>query len=101
MKRKADTSKTNQSVALPKSSRYGTANTNQSVLSSRDKSPGEDQEIGSKVNLLKKMGLLGGLHLKQVRYDGHIRMPTVYNDYHQASSNPGYSRKPDGGIYPK
>lgn len=47
------------------------------------------------------MGLLGGLSLKQVKYEGHIKIPTVHNDYHSASSNPGYSRKPDGGIYPK
>lgn len=47
------------------------------------------------------MGLLGGIVLAQAKYEGHIRIPTVYNDYHAASSNPGYSRKPDGGIYPK
>lgn len=59
------------------------------------------EEISNKMESIRKLGLLGGLQLKQVKYDGHIRIPTVHNDYHQSSSNPGYSRKPDGGIYPK
>lgn len=53
------------------------------------------------IEVIKNMGLLGGLVLKQAKYEGQIKIPTVHNDYHSASSNPGYSRKPDGGIYPK
>ena len=58
-------------------------------------------EISGHIDKIQKLGLLGGLQLKKVQYEGHIRIPTVHNDYHQTSSNPGYSRKPDGGIYPK
>jgi hypothetical protein len=47
------------------------------------------------------MNRLEKLNIKHVKYDGHIKIPTVHNDYHSTSSNAGYSRKPDGGIYPK
>jgi hypothetical protein len=39
--------------------------------------------------------------LKQVRYDGHIKIPTVHNDYHNFTTNMGYSRSATGGIFPK
>ena len=47
------------------------------------------------------MGLLGGPQLKMVRYDGHIKIPSVHNDYHARETNGGYSRNAYGGIYPK
>ena len=39
--------------------------------------------------------------LKNIRFAGHIRIPTIHNDYHSAKTNGGYSRNKTGGIYPK
>ena len=47
------------------------------------------------------MGLLGGIQFKIVRYDGHLKIPTVHNDYHARESNGGYSRNSYGGYFPK
>jgi hypothetical protein len=54
-----------------------------------------------KEQLIANMNNLEKLMLKQIKYEGHIRIPTVFNDYHSAATNPGFSRKPDGGFYPK
>lgn len=53
------------------------------------------------MNALKEMGLLAGMKLNRVHYDGHIRIPTVHNDYHMRETNGGYSRNSFGGYFPK
>jgi hypothetical protein len=53
------------------------------------------------MNALKEMGLLTGMKLNRVHYDGHIRIPTVHNDYHMRETNGGYSRNSFGGYFPK
>lgn len=30
--------------------------------------------------------------LKHIRYEGHIKIPTIHNDYHSRATNHGYSR---------
>lgn len=78
--------------------------TETSMSSNMDLNPEKEmatRKLNKQVELIRNMRLLGGISLKQVKYEGHIKIPTVHNDYHSSSSNAGYSRKPDGGIYPK
>ena len=96
----------NHSIDVAKANRYGNSNTSDNKRSQRSRiesNPESDtsKDINPKIETIRKLGLLGGLQLKQIKYEGHIRIPTVHNDYHASTSNPGYSRKPDGGIYPK
>ena len=53
------------------------------------------------LNLLKGVRLEPQREIKHVKYGGHIKIPTVHNDYHSFSSNMGYSRSETGGIFPK
>lgn len=57
--------------------------------------------FSKRMNALKEMGLLAGMKLNRVHYDGHIRIPTVHNDYHMRETNGGYSRNSFGGYFPK
>ena len=46
---------------------------------------------------LKEMRLLSGRDFNRTQFPGIIKHEHIYNDYHQKSSNPGYSRNPMGG----
>jgi hypothetical protein len=58
-------------------------------------------------NLSRKLDSLSSLHIvsggavRTIKYEGHIKIPTVHNDYHSSKTNGGYSRNKYGGIYPK
>lgn len=58
-------------------------------------------ELLQNLKELNKLGLSVQSPLKNVRYAGHIKIPTVHNDYHTSKTNAGYSRNKLGGIYPK
>ena len=50
---------------------------------------------------LKEMKLLEGKDLNKVRFPGIIRHEHIYNDYHERTTNPGYSRNYQGKFYTK
>jgi len=58
-------------------------------------------EVEGKWKLLKEAKMDSPRHLKQVKYEGHIKIPTVHNDYHARGTNMGFSRNATGGIFPK
>lgn len=47
------------------------------------------------------MNIVSGGAVRTIKYEGHIKIPTVHNDYHSSKTNAGYSRNKYGGIYPK
>ena len=59
------------------------------------------RDLSVKLVELSKLGLVEGGAVRNVRYEGHIRKPTVYNDYHSSKTNGGYSRNKYGGMYPR
>lgn len=58
-------------------------------------------EVTERLPSLEALGLIEGGTVRTIRYSGHIRIPTVHNDYHNSKTNAGYSRNKYGGIYPK
>ena len=50
---------------------------------------------------LKELDLLSGKGLKKVSMPGIIRHEHVHNDYHERSTNPGYSRNYQGKFFTK
>ncbi len=48
---------------------------------------------------LKDMGLLATKGLQKVKFPGIIKNEHVINDYHERSTNPGYSRNFSGKFY--
>jgi len=57
--------------------------------------------LSRKLTAIEKLHLVEGGAVRHVLYSGHIRIPTVHNDYHCSKTNAGYSRNKYGGIYPK
>jgi hypothetical protein len=57
--------------------------------------------LSTKLIAIEKLNLVQGGAVRHVLYSGHIRIPTVHNDYHSSKTNAGYSRNKYGGIYPK
>ena len=57
--------------------------------------------VSQRLSSLEQMGLVEGGAVRTIRYQGHIKIPTVHNDYHNSKTNAGYSRNKYGGIYPK
>lgn len=47
------------------------------------------------------MDLLTAKGLQKMKLPGVIRHEKVYNDYHERSTNPGYSRNYQGKFYTK
>lgn len=58
-------------------------------------------ELSHQINILKEMKLDTPRDLKHIKYEGHIKIPTIHNDYHSRATNHGYSRSESGGIFPK
>lgn len=58
-------------------------------------------ELEQRWKLLREVNVEGPRQLKHVKYDGHIKIPTVHNDYHARGTNMGFSRSETGGIFPK
>ena len=50
---------------------------------------------------LRDMNLLTGKGLQKTKLPGVIRHEHIYNDYHDRTSNPGYSRNYQGKFYTK
>lgn len=67
----------------------------------RDKKSILLNELSTKIKDLQNLHVVSGGLVRNVRYSGHIRIPTVHNDYHNSKTNAGYSRNKYGGIYPK
>ena len=57
--------------------------------------------LSKKLDSLQEMHIISGGAVRTVKYEGHIKIPTVHNDYHSSKTNAGYSRNKYGGIYPK
>ncbi len=57
--------------------------------------------VSERIQSLEKMGLLKGGAVRTIRYSGHIKISTVYNNYHNNKKNGGFSRSKYGGLYPK
>lgn len=57
--------------------------------------------LSKKLDSLQEMQIISGGAVRTVKYEGHIKIPTVHNDYHSSKTNAGYSRNKYGGIYPK
>jgi hypothetical protein len=57
--------------------------------------------LSKKLDSLQSLHIVSGGAVRTVKYDGHIKIPTVHNDYHNSKTNGGYSRNKYGGIYPK
>lgn len=58
-------------------------------------------EVCQRLPSLQSLRLVEGGAVRNVIYAGHIKIPTVHNDYHNAKTNGGYSRSKLGGIFPK
>ena len=59
------------------------------------------RDLSLKMVELTRLGVIDGGSVRNVKYEGHIRIPTVYNDYHSSKTNGGYSRNKYGCPYPK
>ena len=50
---------------------------------------------------LEDIGLLTGRDLQRTKFPGIIKHEHIYNDYHERTANPGYSRNYQGKFYTK
>lgn len=57
--------------------------------------------LSKKLESLQSLNIVSGGAVRNIKYSGHIKIPTVHNDYHSSKTNAGYSRNKYGGIYPK
>jgi hypothetical protein len=57
--------------------------------------------LSKKLDSLHSLHIVNGGAVRTIKYSGHIKIPTVHNDYHSSKTNAGYSRNKFGGIYPK
>lgn len=57
--------------------------------------------LSQKLDSLESLHIVSGGAVRTIKYSGHIKIPTVHNDYHNSKTNAGYSRNKYGGIYPK
>lgn len=58
-------------------------------------------EVSQRLPSLESLRLVEGGAVRKVVYAGHIRIPTVHNDYHSSKTKGGYARSKLGGIFPK
>ena len=58
-------------------------------------------EMSRRLPSLESLKLVEGGAVRKVVYAGHIRIPTVHNDYHNSKTKGGYARSKLGGIFPK
>ena len=58
-------------------------------------------ELEGRMKVLTEAKLDSPRPLKMAKYEGHIRVGSVLNDFHAYGSKAGFHRSETGGIYPK